>query len=515
MKQLELLQRQLSEGRISRRDFLTRAAALGLTAAVPLGILSEEARAAAPKQGGTLRIGITGGGTGDVLDPAKTLDSFMINVNMGQLRNCLTEIAGDGSLVGELAESWEASPDAKEWTFKIRQGVEFHNGKTLDANDVAWSIDHHRKEETASAASGLVEAIEEIKADGDTVTFKLSGGNADLPYLMSDYHLVIGPAESDWEEGIGTGGYMLDSFDPGVRCFVKRNPNYWKEGAAHFDAVETRQIADVTARTNALRTGELDAINNADVKTLHLLEKVPGMKVLKTDGTQHMTMPMDTRKAPFDNNDVRLALKYGLDREALVKTILRGYGSLGNDHPIGLANRYHAGELEQRMYDPDKAKHHLKQAGMDKLSVQFHAADTAFPGAVDAGVLYAEHAAKAGIEIEVVREPEDGYWSNVWLVKPWCASYWGGRPTEDWMFSPGLLRRSELERGLLVPREVQPVAGRGPGRAGRRQAAGDVCRDAEHLPRRRWFGHSHVRVLRARPQRQAGHARPGGCQLGV
>jgi len=89
--------------------------------------------------------------------------------------------------------------------------------------------------------------------------------------------------------------------------------------------------------------------------------------------------------------------------------------------------------LEQRTYDPDKARFYAKKAG--GVKVQLSAADAAFPGAVDAAVLYREHAAAAGIDIEVVREPSDGYWSNVWMKKPWGACYWGGRPTEDWMFS--------------------------------------------------------------------------------
>jgi peptide/nickel transport system substrate-binding protein len=139
--------------------------------------------------------------------------------------------------------------------------------------------------------------------------------------------------------------------------------------------------------------------------------------------------------APFDNNDVRLALKYSLNREALLKTVLRGHGIVGNDHPIGPANQYYASELPQREYDPDKAKFHLKKAGMSNLKVDLSAADAAFDGAVDAAVLYKEHAAKAGIDIKVIREPNDGYWSNVWMKKGWSMCYWGGRPTEDWMFA--------------------------------------------------------------------------------
>jgi peptide/nickel transport system substrate-binding protein len=220
-----------------------------------------------------------------------------------------------------------------------------------------------------------------------------------------------------------------------VRTTLKRNPNYWKSGRAHFDEAEVLVITDVTARTNALTTGEIDAMDQVDLKTAHLLKRNKKVKIQETSGTQHYTFAMHTNKAPFDNNDVRLALKYAIDREALVKTILRGHGVVGNDHPIGRSNFYHASDLPQRAYDPDKAKFHLKKAGLSSLKVDLSAADAAYSGAVDAAVLYKEHAAKAGIEINVVRESNDGYWSNVWLKKPWSAVYWGGRQTEDWMFS--------------------------------------------------------------------------------
>jgi len=199
--------------------------------------------------------------------------------------------------------------------------------------------------------------------------------------------------------------------------------------------VETLSIADVNARTNALKTGQIDVMNRCELKTVHLLKQTPGIQVMRQNGTKHYTYAMLCDRAPYDNNEVRLAMKYAIDREQQVKTILRGYGIVGNDHPISPANRYHASELEQRQYDPDKAKFHLKKAGVANAAFRLHTADAAFEGAVDAAVLYKENAAKAGINIEVVREPNDGYWSNVWMKKPWCAVFWGGRPTEDWMFS--------------------------------------------------------------------------------
>ena len=435
---LESLATEARMGSISRREFMARAGALGAGAVMASSLLSPAALAATPKKGGRFRVGMAHGSTTDSLDPATFENGYMSVLNT-TWNNHLAEVTTEG-LEPELAESWEASADATTWRFKIRKGVEFHNGKTLDANDVVASINHHRHEDSKSAAKALMKPVQSIKVEGgDTVVIQLDGGNADFPYLVSDYHIAILPAEGDginWRSGVGCGGYKLVHFEPGVRSEFVRSENYWKQPhRAHFDEVELLSIVDVAARTNALKTGEIDTMDRCDLKTVHLLAKTPGLVVEETTGTGHYSIPMRTDTAPFDDNDVRLALKYALDREALLKTVLRGHGAVGNDHPISPANHYHASDLPQRAYDPDKAKFHLKQAGLDSLSVDLSAADAAFAGAVDAAVLYREHAAPVGIDINVVREPNDGYWSNVWMNKPWGMCYWGGRPTEDWMFS--------------------------------------------------------------------------------
>ncbi len=437
MRKLDDYTRLLAAGKITRRHFMQAATALGASTALATS-MAGHALAATPKKGGTLRLGIGHGSTTDSLDPG-TFENLYMQVVGGAVYGKLTEVANSGDLVPELAESWDVTPDAKTWTFKLRQGVEFHNGKTMDSGDVIASIQHHLGEDSKSAAKAILEPIAEVKADGkDTVVFDLKTGNADFPFIISDYHVAILPARDgklDPLSGVGSGGYVIDNYEPGVRTALKRNPNYWKSDRAHFDGAEVLAILDVAARTNALTTGEIDAMDRVDLKTAHLLKRNRNIKIEEISSTQHYTFAMRTDTDPFTDNNVRLALKHAIDREALVKTILRGHGVVGNDHPIGRSNRFHADDLPQRQYDPDKAKFHLKEAGLSSLKVDLSAADAAFPGAVDAAVLYKEHAAKAGIEINVVREPNDGYWSNVWLKKPWCAVYWGGRPTEDWMFS--------------------------------------------------------------------------------
>ncbi|MCK7612634.1 ABC transporter substrate-binding protein [Roseibium sediminicola] len=423
------------QGGVSRRSILQGTAAIGATAfASQFGI---SPAAAQPKKGGTLRIGMAHGNTNDNYDPG-TWDNAYVQV-FGTARNgYLVEITADGSLTGEVAESWEASPDAKTWTFKIRKGIAYHDGGTVTPEDVVASINYHRGEDSTSAAKPFVDPIEDISVDGDNVVFTLEAGNADFPFVVSDYHLPILPSKDGKIEpsnGIGCGPYKVTNYTPGYIAELTRNPDYWKTDRAHFDGVVLMAIVDPAARQAALMTGNVDVIDGVDLKTVALFQRAPNVSILSTTGTQHYTFAMDTRAAPFSDNNVRMALKHAINRQELVDKILFGYGSVGNDHPISPSNRFYAGDLEQTTYDPDKAKYYLKQAGLDSVKVQLSAADAAFGGAVDAAVLFSSSAEKCGIDIQPVREPNDGYWSDVWMKKPFSAVYWGGRPTEDWMFT--------------------------------------------------------------------------------
>jgi peptide/nickel transport system substrate-binding protein len=234
---------------------------------------------------------------------------------------------------------------------------------------------------------------------------------------------------------MGTGGYVLEAFEPGVRSLVKRNKNYWKTGRAHFDTVEILAIKDTTARSNALLSGKIDAYNFVDLKTINLLQKNPQVRILRVAGKAHYVFPMLMDAAPFTDPDVRLAMKYAIDREDVVKRILFGYGSVGNDQPISAAYQFFNSGIPQHSYDPDKAKSLLKKAGHSDLAVQLYVSEVPFAGATDTAVLFREHAAKAGIKIEVVKAPEDGYWSDTWNKKPLCASRWSGRIDTDSMIS--------------------------------------------------------------------------------
>lgn len=420
-------------GFMDRRGFMKTTAASAMAATLSMG-----AAVAAPQRGGHLRVAKAHGQTTDTLDPGQWTNGLEMALSFA-VHGRLTEVAADGSLVPELAESWEATSDATEWRLKIRGGVTFHDGKPLTVEDVVASINHHRGENSTSAAGPLVEPIVGIATEGsDTVVFKLSGGNADFPFILSDYHLTIHPVSDggiDWRSGNGCGSYVLKNFQPGVVAEFERHMDHWRDDVAWVDSCEILSIIDPNARMTALVSGDVHAIDRVDLKAAGLLSRKPGTTVESVAGTQHYTFAMATNQNPYTDNNIRLALKYAINREELVEKILFGYGSVGNDHPIGAGQRYYNSSLEQKKYDPDKAKYYLKQAGLDSLDIALHTSDAAYSGAVDAGVLYQNSAKEAGINIKVVREPKDGYWSDVWMKKPMAAVYWGGRPVEDQMFT--------------------------------------------------------------------------------
>jgi len=436
---LELAKKLAGKRKVSRRDFVQLAIAAGLTIPAANALFTQSVRAE-PKKGGSARFGLAHGATTDTLDPGNYVDTFPQCAFWGALSNSLTEVDAKGNVVPDFAESFEPAEAAKKWVFKLRKGATFHNGKPATADDVVESFRFHMTDDSKSAAKSLLKPVTDIKADGpETVVFTLDAANADFPYIASDYHIPVMPAKDgggvDWQSGVRTGAYVYEGFEPGVRAKLKRNPNYFKSDRGFFDDVEFIAIPDIAARMNALQTGDVHFIGRADLKTLGLLERNPNVAILEQTGYGHYVLAMDVRQPPFDNPDVRRALKWAVDRDEIAKKIFLGHATPGNDNPIPPTVKFAINPEPVHKFDADQAKAALKKAGLENLKVDLSVADAAFTGAVDAAVLYQQAAAKAGIDINIVREPNDGYWDNVWMKKPFCASYWSGRPTCDWMFT--------------------------------------------------------------------------------
>jgi len=456
MHTLEEMKKFAAKGKMSRRDFVQMAVAAGATVGMAETMFTA-AQASDPKRGGHLRLGLRHGNTNDTLNPWYYPDSSTQVMFWGCLSNSLTQVSDKGDIVLDLVEAIDSS-DNTTWSMTLRNGVTFHDGKPLTPQDVLASYDYYMREDSESPMKAIFSDIAEIKADGpNKVTFVLSAPNADFPYLVSDYKAPILPVTSDggvdWESGNRTGAFKLESFEPGIVGRFVRNDNYHFDGRPYVDSCEVRGLPDVTARTNALTTGEIDWMAAPDLKTLDLLGRNPNLEITEVVGYAHYTLPMLMDIAPFDDNNVRMALKYAIDREEIVEKIFLGHALVGNDDPIPTSVKFGIDPEPRHSYNPEKAREYLAAAGLESLTVDLNVADAAFDGAVDAALLIRESAAKCGIDVNVVREPDDGYWSNVWGVKPWSASYWSGRPTADWMFSTAYLSTSSWnETHQSIPR---------------------------------------------------------------
>jgi peptide/nickel transport system substrate-binding protein len=428
---LALAKKSVARGRTTRREFMQLAMAAGFSAAAAGTMFTTAARSQA-KSGGHFRAGIGHGATTDTFDPATWAHGMNFAWGKGLTGAPLVRIDQKANVVGYLAESMEPADGAKKWIFKIRSGVQFHNGKSVTAEDVVATVNYHTGPDSKSPGKALLGAVTSVKADGPTtVVFELSGPNADFPYLLSAYQFPILASEGGKVDtsGNGAGPYILEKFEPGVRAIFKKNPNAFAPG--NFDSVEQLSIIDPAARTNAYLAGEVDYIDKADLKTVDLLKTAPDTELYNVSGYQHYTAPMFVDVAPFDKLEVRQALKFAINRQELVDKVLFGYGKAGNDNPLASSMKFATSPEPAYTYDPERAKSLLKKAGMENLKVDLSASDAAFAGSVDAAVLMSEQAKAAGIEINVIREPNDSYWDNVWLKKPWCHCYWGGRPVAD------------------------------------------------------------------------------------
>lgn len=419
--------------RFGRREFLGAASALAASSSIAAKALAET-----PQRGGHLVVGLSSASSGDTLSPAR-LGSEYLECTVLQFYDSLTMIDEHAKVHPALATGWEAKPGAKEWVLKLRRGVTFHNGKELTAPDVVYTINFHRNADTKSTARALVAAIADIKATAKyEVSITLGDGNADLPYLLADDHLGIGPEGSDFLGGVGTGAFVLDSFQPGVTVRAKRNPNDWRKDRGYVDSTECIGINDTTARLSALLSGSVHLINRIDLNGVASLSTNSQVQVFNTPSAGFSEYPMRSDQVPYESLDLRLAMKYAIDREQIVKTVLRGNGRVGNDQPIPWFDPFFAADIPQRSYDPDKARFYYKRSGHNGPLV-IPVADISFNGAIEVTELFQASAAKAGMDIQIDRRPSNGYFDQYWLKAPIMGTNLGGRPTADLMLTLGWL----------------------------------------------------------------------------
>ena len=413
----------------SRRDVLKLAMVTGvsLTAAEQLLTDGNQVLAATPKKGGTVRAAMNLHGPDDTLDPAQFTSG--LDYTRGRVTyNALCQLDSSLTPTPELAESFEANSNATEWTFKIRKGVEWHDGSPFTADDVVYSMRRHQGEDSTSVFKSMLEPVAEWKKTGpNEVKAILSSPNSDLPAILGLFQAKV-IKDGTNGDGIGTGPFTVEAFEPGVKSVHKRNENYWRD-TAHLDGIEMTAITDPVARVNALIAGDIQMSATVEPKSFQQIEDSSTAKLNSIPAGQQIGICCLRNAAPGNNDDFLRGLQYIQDRERIVKRILKGKGTVGNDHPIAPAHgRDFCGELAQREYDPDKAKFHFQKSGV--TSAEIFVAPVAV-GIEDIVLMAQANAAKIGFDLQIKKVPADGYWGAVWMKEPINVVNWFMRPTAN------------------------------------------------------------------------------------
>ena len=282
----------------TRREVMGWLMASGATIGMAGSIVNgaSDVLAATPKKGGNMRFAWDLHGPSDTLDPI--LFTSSLDYGRGRIHyNNLCRFNEDLTVGPELATEWEANSTATEWTFKIRKGVEFHDGSKLTADDVVFSMMRHIGEESPSKAKVLVGSVKEwVKDDDYTVRAVLDAPNAELPIILGTFHFkILKNGTTDFQNPTGTGPFTLKEFKPGVRSVHVRNDNYWNDAheGPYLDQIEAFGITDSVARVNALIAGDIQMCANLDPKAIGQIEDAPNAEVFSVPSGRYPTIRLD------------------------------------------------------------------------------------------------------------------------------------------------------------------------------------------------------------------------------
>ena len=389
--------------------------------------------AGTPKMGGALRVACAAGSAKENLDihvAALTMPSMDMRFN---IYDSLLEFSSDGVLGMALAESVEPNANATEFVVKLKQGLVFHNGKDVTADDVVFTFKRIMDPKTGGLATKQLIGLTSkgiTKVDALTVKFTLDQPNAVFKEGLASYASGIVPVGYDPTAvggAIGTGPFKVTTFTPGQKCDMARFTEYWRQGAGPYvDTLSLIEFNDNTAQLNALLGGNCEycqMVPGAQIK----VAEAQGFKRLdaKTGSWIPFTMNLDSK--PFDNVKVRQAFRLIVDRQQMIDQASDGLAWMGNDMYAPYDAGY-AKSLPQRQQDIEQAKSLLKAAGYDgNLSVKLTTSTSVSSAAPSSATVFAQQAKAAGVDVKVNNVSGDVFWGDEYLKYPFAMDNWGTR----------------------------------------------------------------------------------------
>ncbi|MDP3898304.1 MAG: ABC transporter substrate-binding protein [Mesorhizobium sp.] len=338
------------------------------------------------------------------LDPTAGAAAAIDEIGYANIFEGLTRIGAAGEVLPALAESWTLSDDGKVYTFKLHTGVKFHDGSAFDAEDVKFSLDRARAEDSTNAQKGLFAQIDTVDVvDPATVKVTLKAPQGNFLYNMGwGDAVIVAPESADGnkEKPVGTGPFKFDSWAKGSSITISKNADYW--GApVYLDKAEFRVIPDAAAAVPALLSGDVQAFANVGLgDALAQVQSDPRFKVVIGSTEGETVLSTNNKKPPFDKLEVRQAIAHALDRKAIIDGASSGLGipigshfSPGNAAYVDLTGTY--------PHDIAKAKELLKAAGLENgFKATIKLPPVAY--ARDGGQIIASQLREIGIELEII-----------------------------------------------------------------------------------------------------------------
>jgi peptide/nickel transport system substrate-binding protein len=442
---VQIVQRARAEvlaGRLSRREFMRLAATLGLSAGVtavlaacgaqPGAPAPEPTAAPAPETPagpqGTLRV------ASEIpvnLDPAGASSDAEILI-LHSIYDYLVDIDSDNNIAPRLAERWDVSDDGLTYTLNLAQGVTFHDGSPLTANDVVWTFDRLRDPALELPTADLYANIMTVAAEGDSaVVFTLAETNPFFLYDLSDNHALVLKAETADPATTfnGTGPFTVVDYSAENRITLAANPDYFIPGKPGVANLEIIFFADAAAAVGALRGGQVDIAMRMPTPLWQALQQESGVQAVQVPTNGFDLVRLRSDRAPGNDPRVIQAMKLATDRDDIFQRVSLGIGAPGRDSPIGpLFTAYYTEATPLPARDVDAARALLTEAGYaDGLNIDFHVPDSG--DRPDLAVVLQEQWAPAGINVNIIVEPESVYYGdNGWLEVDLGITGWGSRP---------------------------------------------------------------------------------------
>jgi peptide/nickel transport system substrate-binding protein len=418
---------EFAAGRLSRRDFMRKGSAIGLSIPLMSAIVaacgssgsttpSSSGTAATGKAGGTIKAGI--------FTPVGAINPITINDQgglelIGNVGEFLTFVDNAGVYHPWLATSWSANADASVWTFKIRQGVKFNDGTPMTVDDVVYSFQQQSNPKIGvnalSAFAGFLTPAGVQKVDNETVAFHLESPNSGFLDAVSEvnYNMIIVPKGYHWpnyqKQFPGTGRFMMSSYTPSVGATFVRNPHYWGTKALP-SKVEFTFFATEQPMTAALQAGSIDAMDQFSVATSPQL-LTGGYNVISVKGAAQRQLSMRNDIHPFTNKLVRQAIALTLDRPAIVAALFKGQAVVGNDTPFDPYFTATDHNVPQRVKNLTQAKKLLAQAGVPNgFSTPLLTED--IQEIPHFAQIIKQSAAQIGVTINLTIEPQSKYYGS-------------------------------------------------------------------------------------------------------